>query len=378
MKTTCLIEIKDNKIVSTISIFSNKKWNILFQKEYFCTKIGHETLLKIKNDYAQIMKEDILDKIKINILINTKNVEIKSIDKNFNKKEKYDKYCNFLKETITKHYSKKYLIGISQGNITDKPFQLTKKIWYTYEMIDKRTLNNIINKFTNSDFEIIKIIPLHKSVNNSVEQFSNVNDKIINITLEEGYSLWSHYIDGKPQQIHTINKGINLIYNEIHKYFDITYLEAKNLMNKFGSIPPNKVVDNKIIHTKINPNGTVTTYSKKDLSIIITSSINNIFSYVKNELKNNKTNILFSGYVTNIYGFEEYALNEFSENKLLIFENDIIGLNESSSFITTGALKSIETKKFNMELNTPKKESEKKENIFIIMKSRILNNRKYI
>ncbi len=118
--------------------------------------------------------------------------------------------------------------------------------------------------------------------------------------------------------------------------------DAKTLFKSFGSIPPEDVVDDKVIHMRKNGKETEV-FTKKDLSRNITEKVNELFANIKyhideTKLGDKEVRIVFNGEIKTLMGFRKYASKSFDETNITKYKTDIIGLNPETEFITMGML----------------------------------------
>ncbi|NQX83430.1 MAG: hypothetical protein HRS50_01790, partial [Mycoplasmataceae bacterium] len=238
---------------------------------------------------------------------------------------------------------------------------LTKKeIHVTAEFVEKEYLQEITNQFKYKGIKFDKTIPLIRSILNSIKTKSIKNGFTFSILIEEKFT---QLIIFKSDEIISSVKwstGLTDIYDYISKRMNIDKSTARKLFKSFGSIPPEDVVDDKVIYSN-KYEKEIEIFTKKDLSRYITEKVNELFSNIKSHIdplkKISNIKIIFNGEIKSLIGFKKYAINSFAEPNIEKFQTKIIGLNEENEFITMGTL--IESNNFSQkkdieEINIPK------------------------
>lgn len=362
MKRILAIEIKDNKTVVTLTKFINGKHNLLLHETYDSKPLkkqevyDFEIIKSIKND---LKKRNLFDSINESILtLNTRCVAVQT----FNHEIKYNTDIKLEEEKITQKLNNKYpeyeLLSLIFSDTESS--LVTKTISVSIELVNKDNLQLIKNQFKLEGIEFSRVISVTKAIENSIKNQGYEKTSTFSILVEEKFTQSTLLIDGIVSESHRWNLGLTNIYEHISNEMGIDRASAKTLFTSYGSIPPEDVIDDKII-SSIKLGKEIRVFTKKDLSRIITEKVNELFSNVKGKvdpIKNKEGNIriVFSGEIKSLIGFKKYASKSFAENNIEKFSSDTIGLTESTEFITTGILHSVinTDNSIKEELNVPR------------------------
>lgn len=362
MKHILAIEIKDNKTIATLTKYIKGEHNLLFHKTYGSKPLEKSVLYDVS--IIENLKEDLFgiglfESInEAYLTINTKRTVIQTFGINV----KYGKEIEREKEELTKILTKKYpQFKICSLELSDfSPQQLDRKISATVEFIEHEYFNEIEKQFRVKGINFTKHIPLITAIKNSSKIKGNEHMTTFSILVEEKFTQLTRIENGIVTLSTKWNEGLTNIYEHIATSMDLSKSSAKTLFKSFGSIPPEEVVDEKVIHSK-SYGKELAVFTKKDLSQYITEKVNELFSNIKSKIdpvKGNKPiRIIFNGEIKSLIGFKKYAAKSFAEPNIIEFTNKMIGLNEETEFITTGILfekKSLIEVSSNVKLNIPK------------------------
>ena len=361
MKNLLAIEIKDNRTIVTLTKFINGKHNLMYHKSYEFTPLSKtlaydvSIVKKIKDDLNKMELFDSIDET--SLAINTKKVVVQT----FKKEYRYDADLKLEKQKIVDDLKEKrpdWKILKCEFPYENSGF--TKKIVNsTIESIEAGYLEEIISAFKFHGIKINKLIPMIDIIKESTKNIAINNGITFVILVEEKFTQLTTFENGSISFSTKWDYGLTNIYDYISKKMDIKKNVSKKIFEYFGSIPPEDVVDDKVIHTKKHGNETEI-FTKKDLSTYITEKVNELFSNVKKEFdfisKEKNRKIIFSGEIKSLTGFKKYAMKSFAEKNINKFKSEIIGLNEETEFITLGMLNIIQEKKVNKkdEINESK------------------------
>lgn len=345
MKNVLAVEIKDNKTIVTLSKVQNGDYSLILHKLYKSRPLANHV-----NYDVDIIKQIINDLREINILndidekyltINSRKVSVTTIDFEY----KYNTNLEEKKNDFIKNLQKSnpsviinHVIFSNEDNAT-----LTKQnIKATIEAAPHDYINDIIKSFKVQGIEFTKIIPVLKSINNSVISESGDEDITISVLVEEKFTQLTLIEKGIITSSIKWKTGLTDIYQHISTVMNVTKRDAKKLFSSFGSIPPEDVVDDKVIHSR-RQGKEIEVFTKKDLSRFITEKVREIFANVKyhiEELKthDNQIRIVFNGEIKKLMGFKKFASASFNEPNIKKFKTNIIGLNPETEFITMGTL----------------------------------------
>lgn len=362
MKTILTVEIKDNKTIATVTKLINGEHNLLLHKTYDSKPLSNSVLYDVS--IIKVIKEDLQ---RMNILeiidekyltINTKRVLIET----FNIELKYDSDVESEKEKLRLGLEKKYPhLRINDLILSNNETALTKRIINaTVELVEKEYLEEVISQFKFRGIKFDKVVPLIKAIENSTKTRAIENGITFSIIVEEKFTQLVTLENGVVTSAKKYGTGLTNIYDHISNIMNLDKKAAKKLFKAFGSIPPEDVVDDKVIHT-IKHGKELEIFTKKDLSRYITEKVNELFANIKTMVDpiKDETNIriVFNGEIKSLTGFKKYAAKSFAEPNIRKFKTRIIGLNEETEFITIGTLteaKETISENNNLDLNAPK------------------------
>ena len=360
MKKSLELSHSGLKLLITKNI--NGKQEVLFSKrktiayvDYFDITMQSKIAFEINNlinesfDFLDIY----YDTIDISIpqdYINTKykkvtNIRINS-SKNITKEE-----LNFTKKDLMKTNNpqlksiffkpSKILLDGMQVKTNEIFFTKCKKIvleGYVY-YADLNLLSCIDKIFYNINIDFGNIYPTGLNFGEFIE---NVEKDMV--TIDMGYKnvSLSKYINNNLYDIKLFKMGAKNIINDIKIKFDINHKEAKNYLERFGEIPPERIKDNRIILSRYDDKKqSYQEYTMKDLSEIITIHINNIFDIIVPILKNEKnTRFVITGGLADLKGLLEYVMTRYKDISFDIIISNTIGA-KNTSFINLFSLNKI-------------------------------------
>jgi len=347
MKNILAIEIKDNKTIITLTKLINGKHNLMHHKSYDAKPSKNSSMYdntiipKIKND---LVKNNLFNTIDETYLtINTKRTIVQTFKKEF----KYDTNLEDEKQNISKALEAKYpSLKVIELVFSDTSIGFTKKkVNVTVEFIEENYLSEILKKFKFADMGVTKLVPTIKVIESLSSLNAGKEEIVFSILVEEKFTQLATVENGAITFSTKWKTGLNNIYEYISSVMSIDKQTAKKLFKSFGSIPPEDVVDDKVVHSIQHGKG-LEIFTKKDVSKYITEMVNDIFSNVKTQVdlrkKDKKVKIIFNGEIKSLTGFKKYAKKSFAEKNIERFGTKIIGLNNETEFITTGILKNVE------------------------------------
>jgi len=281
----------------------------------------------------------------ISLMINTYGTLVKTKEKMFDYNTSSSEVKSLIKSELEAEKSGLALIGVTFNNIEKKATSLSKKISFTYELIQKSFLNEVNSSFKVEGIKIGKLIASHKAARAAIKPYTGSFNFIYNVSIEEKFTTVNIFKDGMFINSAKSPIGLDYIYENIKSKMPISKSEARKLFRNIGNIPPEAVKDNKVIFNKVHEDGTQTAYSKKDLSRYITESVNDIFEGIAANLiayKDENPTLLFSGEISILKGFEEYAKIALAMTNVQIFKTTLVGINLDTNFSTIGALTKIQ------------------------------------
>lgn len=343
MKNILAIEIKDNKTVVTLTKNIDGMHNLLFHKTYGSKPLISNSMYDISiidQMKYDLSRSNLLDLIEETYLtINTRRTFIHSYNLEINYNTDIDAKLKELKDKLEREYQ----INVIDMKASDNENSLTKKIINVIvEMVPSDYVKEVRSQLNYKGFKINKLVSVIGSIENSTKENSIKNGVTFNILMEEKFTQLTILKDANLISSIKWDYGLTNIYDYISEKMKIDKNSSKTLFSSFGSIPPEEVVDNKVIHIRKHGKENEI-FTKKDLSRFITEQVNHIFADIKTHVDRIKekianVNIVFTGEITSLIGFKKYAAKSFAEPNITSFNSRIIGLKEETEFITVGIL----------------------------------------
>ncbi len=351
MNRFLLIEIKDNCALVTLSDFKNGRWSILLSKKYdfnFKNKLQVNSRIinydinwmkKMKDDIEEIVFFNTIDK-KI-LVINNFYTLSKTIKITENPTISSKEIIKNVKNNILEKYSNLKLIEFNVNETEVTPIKKTME--FSYELINNDILEVLISYLKAMGIKIDEVFSSNSITKRVVSDYQKINRNIFNIKIEEEYISIDYLENGKIKKSFKNNNGLIYIYKFISKQLNIDLKTSKKLFLDFGSIPPESIIDNRIIYDGRNLDNEQIYFSKKDLSEAITKSVDQLFNLIKEVIKkikdtNKDYSIVFSGEIINLKGFDNYSKDKFEIKSVLIFKNDIVGFEFQNEMVSSGMM----------------------------------------
>ncbi len=351
MNKTLIIEIKDNSTFVTLANISKGSWSILFSKNYHFDfdNIFIHNKSKVKVNYSISWMQEMIDDI-------DEIFSIKEIDNTFlcvnnsysvlrtykiktgpetNEREIFNQVLKSIKEG----YKDIKIMSMNLDSVTKTP--INKFYDFSYELINKNLWDTLISFLKSFGINVTKTVSSKESIYSALKPYINRSNNLFNIQIEDNFTSINFISNKKFIKSEKTEQGLNLIYKKISKKFNIPLKTSKKLFEKYGNIPPEAIVDNRIIFNGYDKDDKKIYFSKKDLSKIITEYIDLIFKNIKEYI--NKKNVenpelIFSGKISKLKGFEKYAKDSFKLKNVGIFKTNIIGLELRTEIISVGTL----------------------------------------
>lgn len=344
MKNILAIEIKDNKTVVTLTKYISGMHNLLMHKTYGSKPLASNVMYdntivdQVKNDLSKNGLLDLVDETFLTI--NTKQTYVKPYNFNVN----YNTDIQSERELIINKIEKANPEGVEviDLKLSDDTTTLTNKtVLAVAEMVPSDLLSEIKHQYNLRGIKITKVVSVLSAIENAIKDGSIKHGATFNILLEEKFTQLTTVQDGKVISSIKWAFGLTNIYDYISEKMNIDKNSSKTLFSVFGSIPPEDVVDNKVIHTRKHGKE-VEIFTKKDLSKYITEKVNEIFADIKTPIdhikKTTSIKIIFNGEIKSLTGFKKYAAKSFAEPNIARYNSRVIGLSEGTEFITIGIL----------------------------------------
>ncbi len=347
MKKVLIVEVKDNRTIATLSKVKDGNFSLLHHKIY-----GSKPLLahhlydedipkKIKDDLREInIYRDIDESY---LVINTQQVALT----HYNIDHKFDADVEAMKENFTNkivndnghlHFSK-ITFTENSDNVSNKSLDVV------VEAMPKDYLNEIIKSFRKNEIVFTRVSSILDTIKDSMNNQIDSYGSNVSILVEEKFTQLTWNKNGKIISSVKWKLGLTDIYSHISKNMGISKQDAKKLFRSYGSIPPESVVDNKIIHAN-KRNGQTEIFTKRNLSEFITEKVQQLFSNVVSHIEGlkqdgEKISILFNGEIQALNGFKKFASVSFGEPDIKKYKTDVIGLLPETEFITMGLLSQV-------------------------------------
>ena len=199
---------------------------------------------------------------------------------------------------------------------------------YIYELVNQDQLKAISFALADAGFKTEGNIVL-SSLNNVTRALKQYDDKtIVNIHVEDEFMRLVVMTDKKPVYVSKTPYGLDRTVEEISKKMNISTAKAKELFKNFGNIPPEAVVDNKVIHSYKDKQGNLHVFTKKDLSGYVTNYVDKLINSLKPAIEGYlgiETKVIFSGDVVTLRGFEDYLRKTLNLYKTEVYESKTFG-----------------------------------------------------
>ncbi len=345
MKNVLTVEIKDNKTIVTVAKVGNDDYSIVMHKSYSSKALSG---VNYDTDIPKFVNRDlkslnIINNIDEKILtINTSKNSISTyqFESKFNADIEEDKKT-FLRMKQYEHpkldfMTKEFYSGLDM-NLT------SQKVYATLEAVHDDYKKDIVDSFKQNGIKFNSVMSTIDSIKNSLKAYEAKDESIVSILVEEKFIQLTWIRNGNVSSAIKWNKGLSDIYEYIAKRMGVSKKSAKDFFKSFGSIPPEDVVDDKVIHNYEEDNEI---FTKKDLSGYITEKVQDLFSSVKHHIETFKLNdesikFIFSGEIKSLTGFTKFAKKSFNVPDIKKYKSTIIGLEEETEFITMGMLLSV-------------------------------------
>ncbi len=369
MKNVLAIEIKDNKTIVTLAkALGNGNFSLLLHKQYNSKRLisstvqyDHSIIDKIVSDLKEMnILNDIDEKL---LTINTQKVAMVVQNSEY----KYNTDLIEAREKYQKEIERKSP-GVMVNNLLfskESDISLTKQnISVTLELMRHEYMNNIIDSFNKQGIKFTKVVPITNAIKNASTEYSIEDGITMSVLVEEKFTQLTWLENGRIASSLKWKLGLSDIYQHIANIMKVEKATAKQLFKSFGFIPPEDVVDDKVIHIKENGNE-MEIFTKKDLAKFITEKVNELFSNIKYHVdliksEDKDIRIIFNGEIKKLMGFKKYASLSFDGPNIKKYKTNIIGLNPETEFVTKGLLLEADSNKaYGLNNQDEKKKTEK-------------------
>jgi cell division ATPase FtsA len=196
-----------------------------------------------------------------------------------------------------------------------------------------------------------------QSIINNIGQILKTYNKqyVVNIHIEKEAILTTIVENKKIHDVKKFNFGINHVIGLIARKMNITNEKALFLYKNYGNIPPEAIIDNKVIAITEDAAKRKQTFTKRELSEYITAFVDAMLNTIYNTIRNYidiNSKVIFSGDVVTLNGFKTYTSKTLSLVDSEIYESNIFGFHTVNTLNITGA---IELYKETVEKNKTKK-----------------------
>ncbi len=368
MKNVLAIEIKDNKTIVTLAKVERSNYSLILHKSYgskpLSKNVSYDSDI-VDAIYRDLRELNITNEIDETLLtINTIKTSVSTNGYNIS----YNKPLEELKEHFKERIKAKYktLTFTKIEHAEDENIALTQqKLISSVEGVPTEYVNEVVSLYKQKGIRITRIIPTLDAIKNSVAKYADEHRSTISILVEEKFIQLTWIKDNKITSAVKWSHGLTDIYEHISSTMGINKSDAKQLFKSFGSIPPEDVIDDKVIYTQ-REGKELNVFTKKDLSRMITEKVQDLFGNVKyhiDELKHNGIKIVFNGEIKTLTGFKKFASKSFNEPDIKKYKSTIIGLNPETEFITMGML---------LEVKTPLQDNKKRKEHLYIQRNSLL------
>ncbi len=356
MNKTLIIEVKDNSTIVTLATITSGSWSILFNKKYYFDfnnnmTLSAETSINYNIAWMEQMVEDIEKIYSIKEIDNTfltinnsysllKAYKIKT-SPNTNSDEVFEDVL----KTITENNKNLKVMSMTLDNVEETP--INKFYSFSYELVNKGLWEALTNYLKSFGVDVTKVVSSKNAIELAIKPYINRTNNLYNIQIEDNFTALHFIRKGNFIKSQKVNQGLNFIYKKISKAFNISLEISRKLFEKYGNIPPEAVIDNRIIFNGFDKDNNKIYFSKRDLSEVITKCVDEIFKDIRQYVSNQHLEdpeVVFSGKITRLKGFEKYAKETLKINKVNIFKTNIIGLELKTEIISIGVLYWVEDK----------------------------------
>ncbi len=369
MKNVLAIEIKDNKTIVTLAKVERGNYSLILHKSYGSKPLSKSVSYDrdiVEAIYRDLRELNITNEIDETLLtINTIKTSVSTNTFGVSYNQSIDSFKEDFETYINTKYSNLNFSKIEYS--TNEDIALTeKKVIATVEGTPNEYYNEIVDLYKQKGIKITKVVPTLDAIKNSVAKYADEHRSTISILVEEKFIQLTWINNNKITSAVKWSHGLTDIYEHISSTMGINKSDAKQLFKSFGSIPPEDVVDDKVIYTQ-REGKELNVFTKKDLSRMITEKVQDLFGNVKHhidELKHNgRIKIVFNGEIKTLTGFKKFASKSFNEPDIKKYKSTIIGLNPETEFITMGML---------LEVKTPLQNNKKRKEHLYIQKNNLL------
>lgn len=346
MNNHLLFEIKDRYVNVTLASLTNK-WNILYSKKFVFKRnqkneqssFDASWIPHMKQQVSQIIEFDLIDDI--SLILNSRQVILGSkifktpiieFDIKKGKKEFIDQLRSDNKNM--------YVLGVSKAVMAQQGVYANMK--FVYELFPEKQLQTIISSFQYEGIKIKRVQSGFKAIKKATQPYMQLSKSVVNIDFDSYFTTITHTLDGVVQNVSKKNIGIESIYMAVAQQLEVDISSAVKLVKAFGNIPPENIVDNRIISSRFNKEtGLYKDFDKKQLSSVITQVVNSIYEHIYEDVNISKESnplFLFSGQLSGLKGFVEYSKTTLDINNVKTYKSNIVGINDYDAFVTSGAL----------------------------------------
>ncbi|RKX66927.1 MAG: hypothetical protein DRP42_02010 [Tenericutes bacterium] len=293
----------------------------------------------MKQQVSQIIEFDLIDDI--SLILNSRQVILGSkifktpiieFDIKKGKKEFIDQLRSDNKNM--------YVLGVSKAVMAQQGVYANMK--FVYELFPEKQLQTIISSFQYEGIKIKRVQSGFKAIKKATQPYMQLSKSVVNIDFDSYFTTITHTLDGVVQNVSKKNIGIESIYMAVAQQLEVDISSAVKLVKAFGNIPPENIVDNRIISSRFNKEtGLYKDFDKKQLSSVITQVVNSIYEHIYEDVNISKESnplFLFSGQLSGLKGFVEYSKTTLDINNVKTYKSNIVGINDYDAFVTSGAL----------------------------------------
>ncbi len=344
-----ILEVQDNYLKATL-LFFGEDTSILFDKKIEYKENGVSNLFNFDFSWLKSLRSELKHDYHFNFEIDRTIVIFNSSQVFIDTKEEplengdqlldtdMDKFVSKIEQKINEDYPTQELLDlkINAG---------VKNINYSYELINREFMTLFIASLNRFGFKNVNFKSYLEIQNDALNDYKNVDKNLVSIDFSDNFFLFSHYVDGELKAIYKKDAGVENILANIANNMSVSREIAEQLFETIATIPPEDVIDNRIIYSKENKTlNHVVSFTKKDLSTYVTEGVNKLFLRFLGdltELKHTNPKIIFSGKFNDLKGFENYSKNKLDTTNIQMYNKEIIGTTTLDSFILSGAINNL-------------------------------------
>ncbi len=344
-----ILEVQDNYLKATL-LFFGEDTSILFDKKIEYKENGVNNLFNFDFSWLKSLRDELKNHYHFNfeldrtiVIFNSSQVFIDTHEEPLEDNDqlvetKMNEFVSKIEQKINEKYPTQELLDL-------KVNPGVKSINYSYELINREFITLFMASLNRFGFKNIDFKSYLTIQNDALNDYKNIDKNLISIDFSDNFFLFSHYVDGELKAIYKKAAGVENILANIANNMGVSRDIAEQLFETIATIPPEDVIDNRIIYSKANETlNHVVSFTKKDLSTYVTEGVNKLFLRFLGdltELKQSNPKIIFSGKFNDLKGFESYSKNKLDTTNIQMYNKEIIGTTTLDSFLLSGIINNL-------------------------------------